>query len=76
VALLRSQADEQERGLKEQEAELNSRRQELENLKQEEQRLEATLKQSRTQFDGLTNNLQDTQLLISQVFVTNCNYTS
>ncbi|KAF4519084.1 hypothetical protein B566_EDAN001676 [Ephemera danica] len=66
VALLRSQADEQERGLKEQEAELSTRRQELENLKQEEQRLETTLKQSRSQFDGLTNNLQDTQLLISQ----------
>ncbi|XP_059473451.1 epidermal growth factor receptor substrate 15-like 1 isoform X2 [Neocloeon triangulifer] len=66
VAMLRCQADEQERTLKDQEDELNQRKQELENLKTEETRLETSLKSSKTQFEGLNNNLQETQLLISQ----------
>lgn len=67
MATLRSQADEQERGLKAQEAELSSRRQELEDLKNEERRLETSLQQSKCSFEGLATNLMDTQLLISQV---------
>ncbi|CAB3379125.1 Hypothetical predicted protein [Cloeon dipterum] len=66
VALLRCQADEQEKTLKEQEDELNQRKQELESLKAEEQRLESSLKSSKGQYEELNGNLQETQFLISQ----------
>jgi chromosome segregation ATPase len=65
--MLRSQADEQERTLKDQEDELHQRKQELDSLKSEEQRLESSLKNSEIHHEELNSNLQETHLLISQV---------
>jgi epidermal growth factor receptor substrate 15 len=65
--MLKSQADEQERTLKDQEDELNQRKHELDELKAEELRLETTLKNSKGNYEGLNSNLQETHLLISQV---------
>lgn len=65
--MLRSQADEQERTLKDQEDELNQRKQELDSLKAEETRLESSLKNSEVFHEELNSNLQETHLLISQV---------
>lgn len=65
--MLRSQADEQERTLKDQEDELHQRKQELDNLKAEETRLESSLKNSEIHHEELNSNLQETHLLISQV---------
>lgn len=65
--MLRSQADEQERTLKDQEDELNQRKQELDSLKAEETRLESSLKNSEVYHEELNSNLQETHLLISQV---------
>lgn len=64
---LRRQAEEQETSLKSQEEELSSKKQELEGLKQEEARLEHQQEDFRKKLDNLSQNLQDSQLQISQV---------
>ncbi|XP_063238176.1 epidermal growth factor receptor substrate 15-like 1 isoform X2 [Bacillus rossius redtenbacheri] len=63
---LRRQAGEQEAALRAQEEELSSKKTELEGLRQEEARLEEQQRDFRGRLDGLTRNLQDTQLQISQ----------
>lgn len=64
---MRRQAEEQETSLKSQEEELSSKKQELEGLKQEEARLEHQQEDFRKKLDNLSQNLQDSQLQISQV---------
>uniref|UniRef100_A0A1B6LBE1 Epidermal growth factor receptor substrate 15-like 1 n=1 Tax=Graphocephala atropunctata TaxID=36148 RepID=A0A1B6LBE1_9HEMI len=64
---LRRQAEEQESNLKSQEEELTNKKQELEGLRQEETRLELQQEEFRQKLDTLSQNLQDSQLQISQV---------
>lgn len=66
---LRRQAEEQESSLKAQEDELTNKKQELEGLKQEEMRLEQQQEESRKKLDTISQNLQESQLQISQVKV-------
>lgn len=64
---LRSQAAEQAEVISAQEAELTSKKEQLDGIKKEEQRLEQLKHENAKRLDKLTNNLQDTQLNISQV---------
>lgn len=50
-----------------QEAELTSKKEQLDGLKKEERRLEQIKTEHTKKLEKLTNNLQDTQLNISQV---------
>ncbi|XP_050510062.1 epidermal growth factor receptor substrate 15-like 1 isoform X2 [Diabrotica virgifera virgifera] len=66
VDKLRVQAAEQAEMVKAQETELNSKKEQLEGLRAEEERLEKQKTENMKKIEGLSVNLQDTQLNISQ----------
>lgn len=66
---LRAQAAEQAEAVAAQESDLNSKKELLEGLRHEEQRLEQQKSESALKLQNLSQNLQDTQLNISQVII-------